>query len=249
MGCYNLSCNQNAFIQAATDSEICVKISVIIPTYNEQTKIKAAIQSVQDAGADHIVVVDGGSTDDTLKIAASLGITTLQSDPGRAIQQNAGAASCQTDALLFLHADCRLHPDSIQQIRHTLQQNNDCVGGCFQQAICDSRFRYRIMERGNYWRVKVLKWVYGDQGLFVRKEVFEDLKGFPEINFLEDLFFTKSLKRQGRIVVLQAPLQVSARRWQKTGMLTQTARNWMIIVAAHLGASPRWLAKFYPSAR
>lgn len=226
-----------------------MKISVIIPTYNEQTSIKAAIQSVQDAGADQIIVVDGGSTDDTLKTAASLGATTLKSEPGRAKQQNAGAAACSGNALLFLHADCRLHPDSIQQIRAALRQNEDCVGGCFRQAISDSRFRYRIMERGNHWRVKVLKWIYGDQGLFVRRNVFEELKGFPEINFLEDLYFTKSLGRRGRLVVLQAPLTVSARRWQKTGMLLQTARNWTIITAAHVGVSPSWLAKFYPSAR
>lgn len=226
-----------------------MKISVIIPSYNEQLNIKAAIQSVRNAGADQIIVVDGGSTDDTLAIAASLGVTIITSQPGRAIQQNTAAAQSSGDTLLFLHADCRLHQESIQQVRHTLQQNIDCVGGCFQQAIMDSRFRYRIMEAGNRWRVKLVKWIYGDQALFVRRDVFEKLNGFPEVNFLEDLYFTKALKRQGKLVVLKAPLDVSARRWQKTGMLKQTARNWAIIAAAHMGASPTWLAKFYPSAR
>lgn len=226
-----------------------MKISVIIPTYNEQAHIKASVQSAQVAGADQVIVVDGGSNDNTLEIAASLGVTILKSEPGRAVQQNTGAAQCSGNVLLFLHADCRLHPDSIKQIRHTLEQDDKCVGGCFQQAIQDSRFRYRIMEKGNCWRVKVLKWIYGDQALFVRRSVFEQLNGFPKVNFLEDLYFTKSVKRQGRLVVLQAPLTVSARRWQKTGMLMQTARNWTIIAAAHMGASPSWLAKFYPSAR
>ncbi|MEP3481480.1 MAG: TIGR04283 family arsenosugar biosynthesis glycosyltransferase [Fuerstiella sp.] len=226
-----------------------MKISVVIPTYNEQASINAAIQSALDAGADQIVVVDGGSTDNTLQTASTLGATVLKSKPGRAIQQNVGAAACAADVLLFLHADCQLHPDSIQQIRTALQQNQHCVGGCFQQAIADPRFRYRIMERGNQLRVKILKWIYGDQGLFVRQSVFEKLEGFPELNFLEDLYFTKSLSREGRLAVLQAPLIVSARRWQKTGMLLQTFRNWTIIAAAHLGVSPSRLAKFYPSAR
>lgn len=226
-----------------------MKISVIIPTYNEQANINAAIQSAQDAGADEILVVDGGSTDDTLTIASSLHVVTLESDPGRATQQNAGAAVCSGDALLFLHADCRLHREAIQQIRNALQQHERCVGGCFRQAINHSRFRYRVLELGNHWRVKLLKWIYGDQGLFVRRSVFDDLNGFPEIEFLEDLYFVKALKRRGRLMVLQAPLTVSARRWQKTGVLVQTARNWALITAAHLGASPNWLARFYPSAR
>jgi len=94
-----------------------------------------------------------------------------------------------------------------------------------------------------------LKWIYGDQALFVRRSIFEELEGFPEISFLEDLYFSKLLKRRGRLIVLKAPLTVSARRWQKTGILIQTARNWAIIAAAHLGASPSWLAAFYPRAR
>lgn len=226
-----------------------MKISVVIPTYNEQASIKSAIQSAQDAGADEVVVVDGGSTDKTLQTASSLGATVLKSEPGRATQQNTGAAACSGTVLLFLHADCNLHPDSIQQVRTALQQNKSCVGGCFRQSIADPRFRYRAMERGNQLRVTLLKWIYGDQGLFVRQSVFEQLQGFPEINFLEDLYFTKSLSRQGQLIVLQAPLIVSARRWQKNGMLLQTVRNWAIITAAHLGVPPSRLAKFYPSAR
>lgn len=226
-----------------------MKISVIVPTFNEQLNVEAAIRSAQDAGANEIIVVDGGSNDRTLAIALQQGVITLESAPGRAVQQNAAARESSGDVLVFLHADCRLSRNSITAIRTLFDRQPECVGGCFRQMIDDQRFRYRVIEFGNYLRVRILKWIYGDQALFVRRDVFEALSGFPELKFLEDLYFVKRLKLEGTLVVLDEPLSVSARRWQKVGLIRQTARNWAIIVAAHLGASPDWLAKFYPRAR
>lgn len=226
-----------------------MKISVIIPTIDEQPHIEDAIRSAWNAGADEIIVADGGSIDRTVSLASSLGARAFSSRSGRAVQQNAGAEAASGDVFVFLHADCRLDADSLAQIRAALQNKPRCVGGCFRQSIADDRFRYRLVERGNILRVRILKWIYGDQALFVRRDVFECLGGFPNLRLLEDLYFAKSLRAKGKLIVLVAPLVVSARRWNKVGLVKQTVRNWAIITAAHLGVSPERLAKFYPRAR
>jgi hypothetical protein len=105
------------------------------------------------------------------------------------------------------------------------------------------------MERGNALRVQLFKWAYGDQGIFVRRAIFERLGGFPELRLMEDLYFMKRLKREGRIALIDPPLRISARRWQKQGMLRQTLRNWSLITMAHCGVSPDRLARFYPHVR
>ena len=98
-------------------------------------------------------------------------------------------------------------------------------------------------------RARLLNWAYGDQGIFVRRSCFEKLNGFPDLRLMEDLYFMKRLKREGRVVVVDSPLHVSARRWQKKGLLRQTLRNWSLITLAHCGVSPDRLARFYPHVR
>ncbi|MEQ9409022.1 MAG: TIGR04283 family arsenosugar biosynthesis glycosyltransferase [Fuerstiella sp.] len=224
-------------------------VSVIIPTLNEQSCIEAAIGSARDAGAAQIIVVDGGSTDQTVAAAERLATVMTVPRAGRAVQQNAGAAVAVSDVLLFLHADCRLDPEAIAELSEKLSSAPQIVGGCFRQSIEAAGLRYRLIEAGNAWRVRLLKWAYGDQAIFVRADVFRQLGGFPDLPFMEDLYFMKQLKHQGRILSLQSPLSVSPRRWQRNGVLTQTLRNWALIAAAHLGARPDRLVRFYPNER
>ena len=110
-------------------------------------------------------------------------------------------------------------------------------------------WKYRWLERGNAARVRWLGWAYGDQGIFVRRSVFESLGGFPDWKLMEDLYFIKRLRRAGRFVPLDAPILVSARRWQKAGLVRQTLRNWILLTLAHLGVPPDRLARFYPQVR
>ncbi len=224
-------------------------VSVIIPTLNEEANVGRAIASAIEAGASEVIVVDAGSGDQTVALASSTEATVLHSERGRAVQQNAGAAAASGDVLLFLHADCELHADAVAEICRSLSADSKLVGGCFRQRIDTSGVRYRIVESGNAARVRLLKWAYGDQGIFVRSDEFREVGGFPNLRLMEDLYFMKRLKRHGRIALLSSPLKVSARRWQQRGLVTQTLRNWALIIAAHLGMSPDRLARFYPNDR
>jgi rSAM/selenodomain-associated transferase 2 len=224
-----------------------MRISVVIPALNEAAQIAEAVQSTRELGDCEILVVDGGSRDDTAERAKEADFV-LVTAPGRALQQNAGAFASTGDVLLFLHADCRLQIGSFEAI-HASLQNPKFAGGCFRQQIDAAGWKYRLMERGNALRVQLFKWAYGDQGIFVRRAIFERLGGFPELRLMEDLYFMKRLKREGRIALIDPPLRISARRWQKQGMLRQTLRNWSLITMAHCGVSPDRLARFYPPVR
>jgi hypothetical protein len=149
---------------------------------------------------------------------------------------------------LFLHADCRLAPAGLDQIVAALADVR-CVGGCFRQRIDAEGWFFRWLERGNALRVRWCGLAYGDQAIFVRRDVFERLGGFSPIDLMEDLYFSKRLRRAGRVALLDGPLHVSARRWQQQGVVRQTACNWCLTALAHLGVSPNRLARFYRDVR
>jgi len=221
-----------------------LRISAIIPTLNEQNTIRKVVDSAEHRGIDEIVIVDGGSTDDTAAIAASGSCRFLKSSPGRAIQMNQGARASTGDVLLFLHADNWLPPDAAIQIRDTLADSN-VVGGAFRQRIEAAGWLYRWLEWGNAHRVAAWQMPYGDQGMFVRRSVFEYLGGFPEVSLLEDVLLSRKLRSEGKLALLRGPIHVSARRWQEHGVVRQTIRNWMILAAHRCGVSPKRLARYY----
>ncbi|QDT35431.1 TIGR04283 family arsenosugar biosynthesis glycosyltransferase [Thalassoglobus polymorphus] len=222
-------------------------ISVIIPTLNEEQNIGLTIEQTQLAGKCEVIVVDGGSTDATLAKAAAADVV-LSSPLGRALQQNSGAEKATGEFLLFLHADCQVVTGFSDAIVNTLSVP-DVAAGCFRQDIAHSSQKYRIVERGNTWRVRNLGWIYGDQGLFLKRDLFEKLGGFPAIPLMEDLYFSKQLKREGKLVVADHPLEVSARRWEKNGVARQTLRNWSFVAMSHMGVKPATLAKWYGHVR
>jgi rSAM/selenodomain-associated transferase 2 len=224
-----------------------MRISIIIPTLNEAANVAGAIEKARQLEPAEIVVVDGGSEDGTCG-GASAADRVLVAPRGRASQQNAGAAASCGDTLLFLHADCWLEPGNLQQIEAALSDGR-CVGGCFQQVIGARGWRYRWLEWGNAWRVRLWGLAYGDQGIFVRRDIFERIGGFPTLRLMEDLYFMKRLRREGRVALLEGPLHVSARRWERHGVVRQTARNWWLTALAHAGVSPDRLAGSYQDVR
>jgi rSAM/selenodomain-associated transferase 2 len=225
-----------------------MSVSIIIPALNEGPSIGQAIAKARSLAPREIIVVDGGSSDDTIARAASVADLVLTTPRGRAVQQNAGAKASRGEVLLFLHADCWLEPGSLKPVCAALNDAS-CVGGCFEQRIEADGLRFRWLERGNALRVKWWRLAYGDQGIFVRREVFERLGGFPSLPFMEDLFLMDRLRREGRFVLLNARLHVSARRWEREGVVRQTARNWLLTALARWGVPPARLVRFYPHVR
>ncbi|MCA9046204.1 MAG: TIGR04283 family arsenosugar biosynthesis glycosyltransferase, partial [Planctomycetaceae bacterium] len=218
------------------------------PTLNESSQIAACIQSCRDADCHEVIVVDAGINDDTISLAGQAD-KVITSDRGRSRQQNVGASVATGDVLLFLHADCRLPATAVADICEALSRSPQIIAGCFQQRIDNDNWKYRITEWGDLWRVRLLGWMYGDQGIFVRRDVFERVGGFPELDLMEDIAFSKLLSRQGRKVVLASKLTVSARRWEKMGMVWQAVRNWTFVVLWHLGISAATLARWYRAVR
>ncbi|MDA1052582.1 MAG: TIGR04283 family arsenosugar biosynthesis glycosyltransferase [Planctomycetota bacterium] len=221
-----------------------MKVSVIIPALNEEASLARAARSAWKAGGDEVIVVDGGSADKTIEIAEVEGCHVIESTPGRAIQQNAGAAQAAGDVVLFLHADNVLSLPAIQQVRELLT-NTETQFGAFKQQIDADGIAYRLLERGNAWRVRWLGLPYGDQAIFMRRGFFESLGRFPEVKLMEDLLLMKKARRNSWPRLLDGPVYIDARRWQRHGVARQTLRNWMLLTAYQLGWSPDSLASYY----
>ena len=222
-------------------------VSVIIPALNEAANIQVAVESAVTSGAFEIIVVDGGSTDGTLEIAKSAGAKVVTSSPGRAIQQNTGAAQATGDVLLFLHADCRLATASIPELQSHFSGSQDhSQFGAFKQAINDRSTIYRWIEWGNNLRVRWPGLPYGDQGIWIARELFERGGGFADVQLMEDVKLGERMRAHGRPALLNGPIHVGARRWQQSGPIRQTLRNWSIMLRYKLGVSPNDLVKSYP---
>lgn len=221
-----------------------MRISIIIPALNEAAVIERAIQAAQAARADEIIMVDGGSQDETVTLAEQAGCQVITSAPGRARQQNLGAHIATGDVLLFQHADNWLDKTALDQVRSALQ-NPRVIAGSFRQQIALPGRLYRYLEEGNAWRARCWGLPYGDQGIFLRRKTFEQAGGFPEVQLMEDVLLMQRIRRRRRPVLLAGPIHVDPRRWQRHGLVRQTLRNWTLLIALQLGVSADELACFY----
>lgn len=232
------------FCERPTELGLSVDVSIIIPALNEAEIIESAVRRAAALAPSEVHVVDGGSSDATAELARSAGANVITSARGRALQQNAGAAASRSGWLLFLHADCWLDERASEQLAAATARS-ESTHGAFRQRI-DARGRvFRALERGNAARVRLLGLPYGDQGIFVRRELFWKLGGFPQVRLLEDLLLSRRLRGIRRPQLLEGPLYVSARRWQRHGVVRQTLRNWSILSAYACGVAPDRLAGWY----
>lgn len=218
-------------------------ITAILPTWNEGSNIAAAVENLRRQGVGDIVVADGGSTDDTLPQAAAADRVVV-GPAGRAAQMNAGAACARGDILLFLHADCLLGKGAVAALPRLLRKPG-IVAGCFTMRVQEEGWGYRCIDWCATARVRLTGIAYGDQGLFLKRSVFEAVGGFPHLTFMEDVFLSRRLRRLGRIVVAPEVVYVSSRRWRKVGLVRQTLLNWTLTGLALAGVHPDRLARFY----
>jgi rSAM/selenodomain-associated transferase 2 len=223
-----------------------VTLSIVIPTWNEAAVITRAVERAWELGPGQVVVADGGSSDGTQALAAARGAEVVEAPRGRARQQNAGARQAHGRWLLFLHADTWLEAAAAAQVQAAMA-DPACQAAAFRQRIEAEGALYRWIERGNALRARMLGLAYGDQGLLVRRALFDEVGGFADLPLMEDVELAGRLRRRTRLRMLPGPLHTSARRWQQQGALRQTARNWMLLAAYFAGAAPKRLARWYPA--
>ena len=229
------------------ESAILMSISVVIPTLNESACLAETLRSVRAEQPHQIIVVDGGSNDPTCDVAREAD-RVLHGPRGRAAQMNRGAAYATGDTLLFLHADCTLEEGALRAAEACLGRRG-VVAGCFRMKVAADGLGYRAVDACATARVRLTGLIYGDQGLFVERRLFERIGGFPLLRLMEDVFISKMLRRRGRVVVAPRRIFVSPRRWQRQGIVRQTLRNWTLTALAAAGVHPDRLAAFYPVVR
>ena len=222
-----------------------MRVSIIIPTLNEAANIAAAIDRAWQTKPHEVIVADGGSQDETVILAEQQATTVVVGPAGRGPQLNQGANAATGDILLFLHADNWLATSGVQQIVAQFENDPHKHIEAFKQRINADGLAYRLLERGNAARVRHLGVAYGDQGIFCRRSLFDELGGFPKEPLMEDLLLMKRLPLYAWPVLLPGPLHVSPRRWKQHGIIRQTLRNWQLVASLHLGVSPDRLARRY----
>ena len=206
-------------------SNLC--ITAIVPTWNEEDSIRSTLLGLREGGLDEILVVDGGSQDDTVPRAAEIADRVFGAAGGLFAQLNHAANEASGDALLFHYADVQFPSAGRKAIEGALL-SQAVVGGAFSLSFDSGRMRYSIIARGANLRNSLGVGPFGDQSIFVRSEVFRRLGGFHPDVFLEDLHLVRRLKRVGRFEILNEKVKASVRRWETKGLLPTVYHHWRL---------------------
>ena len=233
---------------------MAMPISVIIPTLNEERTIMTTLAHTAALGFDELIVVDGGSLDQTPVLVESYRRRTqspaqspvrlVTAPGGRARQMNEGAKASGGEILLFLHADTQLPDDANAMIRTTLTDQR-MVGGWFDVRFDRPSIWGTIISRMMNWRSRLSGIATGDQALFVRRPIFEQLGGFSEMPLMEDIDFSRRLKRKGATAALTATVTTSFRRWEQQGPLRTILLMWALRFLYWIGVRPHTLSRWY----
>lgn len=226
---------------------ISPSISVIVPTWCEETLVATTVREALAVG-DEVIVADGGSTDGTAAAARAAGARVVVAPRGRGPQLHAGACSARGDVLLFLHADARLPPAARAAIREALA-DEAVLGGNFHLRFVPASFAASLFTCANDVRRRSLRIYYGDSAIFLRRSTYESLGGFPALPIFEDYELVRRLERAGRTAyVRDVTVEASARRFERSPI--RTLATWtMLQLLYSLGVSPHRLARFYATSR
>ncbi len=223
-------------------------LSVVIPVYNEE---KALVNNShffdQLAQSTEIIFVDGGSKDQTVSLVKKFG-KVVCSQKGRALQMNEGARQATSETILFLHADSYFPLEVLGQIEEAILEKG-YIGGCLEQVYDSPDLIYKWIAFTGNVRAKLSRVFYGDQCIFVRKDIFTQLGGFPNTEICEDVLFTRKLRREGKVGVLSAPVYCSTRRWKVQGIRKTFFQNMRINMALALNDDLNKLADDYQDVR
>lgn len=225
-----------------------MRISVIIPVLNEEKTIAATLLALQGLNPDELILVDGGSTDGTRQVCRQFGVEPFSSSRGRARQMNFGAARATGDVFVFLHADTRLPASAFDDIRFVLN-DPQVVGGRFDLQLDDSRPTLRLVGFMISLRSRISKVGTGDQAIFVRRNIFTKLGGYPDVPLMEDVALSRALKREGAIACLRSRVTTSARRWEQEGVWGTILKMWVLKSLYLAGISPTYLKRYYGDTR
>ena len=218
-------------------------LSVIIPVMNEEARIEKVIKRASNIDAE-IIVVDGGSNDQTVKLAEMFGVKVVKSLKGRSLQMNAGVAASSGNNLLFLHADTMVPENYVDLIFKALMDRRP-VAGAFEFKTDLNNALMRFIEYAANLRSHCLKLPYGDQGIFMSRADFERAGGYPKVPVAEDIFLIRNIKKFAGIKTLPECAVTSARRWKRHGFLKTTFVNVVIFFGCYLGIKPEKLYALY----
>jgi rSAM/selenodomain-associated transferase 2 len=222
------------------------RVSIIVPVLDEAARIAATLGTLAPARAagHEVIVVDGGSTDETVALATPLADRVLAAPRGRASQMNAGAAVAVGDVLLFLHADTRLPPDAVPRLADRLRGSGRAWGR-FDVRIEGRHPLLPLVARLMNARSRLTGIATGDQAIFVAREAFRAIGGFPAIALMEDIAFSKAARRVSAPLCLRERVATSGRRWESRGVVRTILQMWSLRLRFFLGASPERLRRSY----
>jgi rSAM/selenodomain-associated transferase 2 len=226
------------------------RLSIVVPALNEAANIVGALERLQPlrARGHEVIVVDGGSEDGTVKLAQPLADRVLEAPRGRARQMNAGAEHASGDVLLFLHADTRLPEDADRLIAERLP-GTAFAWGRFDVVIEGRHLMLKVIAAAMNLRSRATGVCTGDQGIFVHRELFQRIGGYPPIDLMEDIALTGMLRRRARPICLARRVITSGRRWERRGVWRTMALMWWLRLRYFFGASPAHLRRLYEGRR
>lgn len=220
-------------------------LSIILPMLNEAAGIVGCLQGLAPlrAAGVEVIVVDGGSTDDSVALATPFADRVVSAPRGRASQMNAGAAIAHGKVLLFLHADTRLPPEADRRVGQAIAAGRQW--GRFDVRIVGKSRWLPVVAAMMNWRSRLSGIATGDQAMFVSRDSFHAVGGFPDIPLMEDIALSRRLRGRGRPACLSARVTTSGRRWETQGVWRTILLMWRLRLRYFLGADPRQLAIEY----
>jgi rSAM/selenodomain-associated transferase 2 len=223
-----------------------MKLSIIIPVLNEADVLEDNLKELQWMRrlGHELILVDGGSQDQSATLAKAYADQVLSSLPGRAQQMNAGAKLAKGDVFLFLHVDTSFPKTGVDAITQGLFRQ-DSNWGRFDVRLSGRHIVFRIIERMMNWRSRLTGIATGDQAIFISRNIFESLGGYADMHLMEDIEISSRLKKHGKPICLSQQVVTSSRRWEQAGIYKTVWLMWRLRFAYWLGADPVQLARLY----